>query len=119
MDTQSRTDVETGVIMQHVFISLCACDSEKALSIADRMVKPYRKNWALKKPAHHGNVSEHYGASRAVDGDITDVLHYGSCSQTAKCKYPWWQVHLLEFILVDAVYIVTRGDCCGMYTIEV
>ena len=86
--------------------------------ISERKVKPYRKNWALKKPAINSVLSKNHPASLAVNGDRSNDYNHGSCSQTIVCQDPWWQVDLLEYVLVDTVFIVNRGDCCGMYAIE-
>ena len=54
------------------------------------------------------------GASRnAVDGNSNTNFFDGSCVHTRNEKQPWWRVDLGNVELVNEVYVVNRGDCCG------
>ena len=51
----------------------------------------------------------------AVDGISRTDYHMGSCSHTDHNEFePWWRVDLGRVEPVAEVYIVNRGDCCGI-----
>ena len=48
-----------------------------------------------------------------MDGDSNTRWTGGSCAHTLDEKQPWWRVDLGNVELVNEVYVVNRGDCCG------
>ena len=48
-----------------------------------------------------------------MDGNSNAKFTVGSCTHTKDEKQPWWRVDLGNVELVNNVYIVNRGDCCG------
>ena len=60
------------------------------------------------------NLGDATGASsNAVDGNSNIDFFGGSCAHTRFEKQPWWRVDLENVELVNEVYVVNRGDCCG------
>ena len=107
-----------------VCVCVCVCTSRGKNTLSDFIIFQVKhsytlaKNWALNTPTNSNGHINNYYPSLAVDGDRSNDLNNGSCTQTESTTSPWWQVHLTKFVLVDTVIIVFREDFCGMYTIE-
>ena len=52
-------------------------------------------------------------SSNGVDGNSNTQRSGWSCVHTDDEKQPWWRVDLGNVELVNEVYVVNRGDCCG------
>ena len=71
----------------------------------------YQKNTDQSSTNSDGDAT---GASgNAVDGNSNTNFKKGSCARTFSEKQPWWRVDLGNVELVNEVYVVNRGDCCG------
>ena len=74
----------------------------------------FEENLAYLKDTNQSSTDVNLGASsNAVDGKSNTNGNDGSCSRTLKEKQPWWRVDLGNVELVNEVYVVNRGDCCG------
>ena len=74
----------------------------------------FEENLASQKSTSQSSTFTDNGASgHAVDGDSNTLLTGGSCAHTLDEKQPWWRVDLGNVELVNEVYVVNRGDCCG------
>ena len=74
----------------------------------------FEENLAYLKDTNQSSTDDRLGASsNAVDGNSNTNWNDGSCSRTLKEKQPWWRVDLGNVELVNEVYVVNRGDCCG------
>ena len=74
----------------------------------------FEENLAYQKNTSQSSTLNDNGASgHAVDGDSNTDWTEGSCAHTRDEKQPWWRVDLGNVELVNEVYIVNRGDCCG------
>ena len=71
----------------------------------------FEENLAYQK--NTSQSSTFTASGRAVDGDSNTRWTGGSCAQTLDEKQPWWRVDLGNVELVNEVYVVNRGDCCG------
>ncbi|XP_041361397.1 uncharacterized protein LOC121377464 isoform X2 [Gigantopelta aegis] len=76
---------------------------------------PRDGQWALNMPASQStrlaNVSNASNASNAVDGNYNNTFSAGSCSHTEYGDMkPWWQVDLLQMLIVTSVKLYNRGD---------
>ena len=74
----------------------------------------FEENLAYQKITSQSSTNNDKGASNhAVDGDSNTRWTDGSCAHTLDEKQPWWRVDLGNVELVNEVYVVNRGDCCG------
>ena len=74
----------------------------------------FEENLAYQKITSQSSTLNDKGASfLAVDGDSNTHLNGWSCAHTRNEKQPWWRVDLGNVELVNEVYVVNRGDCCG------
>ena len=71
----------------------------------------FEENLAYQKNTSQSSTSTASG--QAVDGDSNTNWILGSCAHTLDEKQPWWRVDLGNVELVNEVYVVNRGDCCG------
>ncbi|XP_068136061.1 uncharacterized protein [Hyperolius riggenbachi] len=51
-------------------------------------------------------------AKKAIDGNLDNNYHFGSCAHTGNDVSPWWKVDLLQPHTISKVVITNRGDCC-------
>ncbi|XP_073227861.1 uncharacterized protein [Porites lutea] len=72
-----------------------------------------RENLAYQKDTNQSSIGFHAASSKAVDGCSNTNWNGGSCAHTRHEKQPWWRVDLGKVELVNEVYVVNRGDCCG------
>ena len=69
-------------------------------------------NWALGMPATQSSIEWDKPALLAVDGDYNCGFD-GSIAHTIQGdQYPWWMVDLETTIMVTAVALYNRIDCC-------
>ena len=68
----------------------------------------YQKNTSQSSTLNDNGVSGH-----AVDGNSSTQLNGGSCARTLNEKQPWWKVDLGNVELVNEIYVVNGGECCG------
>ena len=74
----------------------------------------FEENLAYQKNTSQSSTFDDKSASGlAVDGDSNTRWTDGSCTHTRDEKQPWWRVDLGNVELVNEVYVVNRGDCCG------
>ena len=77
----------------------------------------FKENLAYLKDTNQSSTFNHVRAtgasSNAVDGNANTNFFDGSCAHTLNEKRPWWRVDLENVELVNEVYVVNRGDCCG------
>ena len=77
----------------------------------------FEENLAYLKDTNQSSTYNDFRAtgasSNAVDGDGNTNFAGGSCAHTLYEKQPWWRVDLENVELVNEVYVVNRGDCCG------
>ena len=71
----------------------------------------FEENLAYQKKTSQSSTVTASG--RAVDGNSNTDFNVGSCAHTLDEKQPWWRVDLGNVELVNEVYVVNRGDCCG------
>ncbi|KAM7435782.1 Protein sidekick-1 [Porites harrisoni] len=71
----------------------------------------FEENLAYQKKTSQSSTFKSSG--RAVDGDSNTDFNVGSCAHTLDEKQPWWRVDLGNVELVNEVYVVNRGGCCG------
>ena len=50
-----------------------------------------------------------YKASKAIDGNLDGILDHKHCARMTH----WWKVILPELVIIEAVVITDRTDCCG------
>ena len=50
-----------------------------------------------------------YNASKAIDGNLDGILDHKHCARMTH----WWKVILHELVIIEAVVITDRADCCG------
>ena len=70
----------------------------------------------LKDTSQSSTYSDRFAtgaSSNAVDGNSNTNFNDGSCAHTLNGKQPWWRVDLGNVELVNEVYVVNRGGCCG------
>ena len=80
-------------------------------SIIEKPLCFFEENLAYLKYTNQSSAFS--DASYAVDGNSNTNFHDGSCTHTLTEKQPWWRVDLGNVELVNEVYVVNRGDCCG------
>ena len=74
----------------------------------------FQENLAYQKNTNQSSTLSVSGASgHVVDGNSNTQFSSGSCAHTNDEKQPWWRVDLGNVELVNEVYVVNRGDCCG------
>lgn len=73
----------------------------------------FKENLAYQRGTIQSSIDSGGVSSRAVDGNSNANFDAGSCTHTNDEKQPWWRVDLGNVELVNKVYIVNRGDCCG------
>ena len=74
----------------------------------------FEENLAYQKNTIQSSSYSGQGASgHAVDGNSNTRWNDWSCTLTRDEKQPWWRVDLGNVELVNEVYVVNRGDCCG------
>ncbi|XP_041360512.1 fucolectin-7-like [Gigantopelta aegis] len=68
--------------------------------------------WALNMPASQSTrFATFSNASNSVDGNYSNYLGTGSCSRTDYGDMkPWWQVDLLQMLIITSVKLYNRGD---------
>ena len=66
-----------------------------------------------KNTSQSSTISDNGTSGHAVDGNSNTQWNGGSCAHTNAEKQPWWRVDLGNVELVNEVYVVNRGDCCG------
>ena len=71
----------------------------------------FEENLAYQKNTSQSSTLTASG--QAVDGDSHTHWNDRSCAHTLDEKQPWWRVDLGNVELVNEVYVVNRGDCCG------
>ena len=82
-------------------------------SISEQGVCSFEENLAYQKDTIQSSIGIQGVGSRAVDGNSNTNFNDGSCAHTLNEKQPWWRVDLGNVELVNEVYVVNRGDCCG------
>ncbi|XP_041361367.1 uncharacterized protein LOC121377446 [Gigantopelta aegis] len=96
--------------------ALNLCEVEVYGSKYMYMLDPSDGSWAINMPASQSSSLNigYPAASNAVDGNYNQVFAYGSCSHTRYGdKRPWWQVDLLQMLIITSVKLYNRKDCCG------
>ncbi len=78
-------------------------------------------NLALHKPASQSSTawnSSVFSADKAVDGNVSSDLQWGSVTQTEPDgeTNPWWQVDLGSVQAIGKIKIYNRTDCCPTLT---
>jgi len=73
----------------------------------------FKENLAYLKDTIQSSISNQGVSNKAVDGNSNPNFNGGSCTHTNDEEQPWWRVDLGNVELVNNVYIVNRGDCCG------
>ena len=74
----------------------------------------FEENLAYQKNTDQSSTLNDIGvSSNVVDGNSNTNFGGGSCAHTLDGKQPWWRVDLGKVELVNEVYVVNRGDCCG------
>ena len=74
--------------------------------------KDYSDNWALGMPASQSSTEWSKPASFAVDGNYNCGYDASITHTRQDDKYPWWMVDLETTIMVTAVTLYNRIDCC-------
>ncbi|XP_041361368.1 uncharacterized protein LOC121377447 [Gigantopelta aegis] len=73
-------------------------------------------NWARVEEASQSSTNLNNGLSNpnnAVDGNLNSEYIQGSCSHTRiGDTSPWWQIDLLQLIIVTDLKLFNRMDCC-------
>ena len=86
-------------------------------NITEQRACSFEENLAYLKDTNQSSTySDRFAtgaSSNAVDGNSNINFNDGSCVKTLKEKRPWWRVDLGNVELVNEVYVVNRGDCCG------
>ena len=82
-------------------------------SISEQGVCSFEENLAYQKDTAQSSISNQGVSSRAVDGNSNTRWKGGSCTHTRDEEQPWWRVDLGKVELVNEVYVVNRGGCCG------
>jgi len=84
-------------------------------NITEQRACSFEENLAYRKDTSQSSTYSDQGASgHAVDGNSNTQWNGRSCAHTALHeKQPWWRVDLGNVELVNEVYVVNRGDCCG------
>ena len=82
-------------------------------SITEQPPCSFEENLAYQKDTAQSSIGDQGVSSRAVDGNSNTRWNGGSCAHTLDEKQPWWRVDLGNVELVNEVYVVNRGDCCG------
>ncbi|KAI0233625.1 hypothetical protein LSAT2_016145 [Lamellibrachia satsuma] len=68
------------------------------------------KNWAIDGRAFQLSGSHYDGAaSKAIDGNTDAIFAHNSCARTKH----FWELAFHNVILVEAVVVTNRADCCG------
>ena len=75
----------------------------------------FEENLAYQKNTIQSSTygDDHGASGHAVDGNSNTRWNGRSCTHTLDEKQPWWRVDLGNVELVNEVYVVNRGDCCG------
>ena len=85
--------------------------------ITEQRACSFEENLAYQKNTSQSSIYRDAVAtgpsSNAVDGNSNTNFNKGSCVRTRQEKQPWWRVDLGNVELVNEVYVVNRGDCCG------
>ena len=81
--------------------------------ITEQRACSFEENLAYQKDTNQSSIGFHAASSKAVDGYSNTNWNGGSCAHTRHEKQPWWRVDLGNVELVNEVYVVNRGDCCG------
>ena len=82
--------------------------------ITEQRACSFEENLAYLKDTNQSSTNGDQGASsNAVDGNSDTNFNEGLCAHTLNEKQPWWRVDLGNVELVNEVYVVNRGDCCG------
>ena len=83
-------------------------------NITEQRACVFQENLAYQKNTDQSSTHSENGASgHVVDGNSNTIFSDGSCALTNDEKQPWWRVDLGNVELVNEVYVVNRGDCCG------
>ena len=82
-------------------------------NITEQRACSFEENLAYQKDTAQSSIGAGGFSGRAVDGDSNTNFNGGSCAHTRGEKQPWWRVDLGNVELVNEVYVVNRGDCCG------
>ena len=82
-------------------------------NITEHRACSFEENLAYQKNTNQSSIRNEGVSSRAVDGNSNTNWNGGSCVHTSHEKQPWWRVDLGKVELVNEVYVVNRGDCCG------
>ena len=82
-------------------------------NITEHRACSFEENLAYQKNTNQSSIPNEGVSSRAVDGNSNTNWGGGSCVHTSPEKQPWWRVDLGKVELVNEVYVVNRGDCCG------
>ena len=82
-------------------------------NITEQRAFSFEENLAYQKDTAQSSIGADGFSGRAVDGDSNTNFNGGSCAHTRGEKQPWWRVDLGNVELVNEVYVVNRGDCCG------
>ena len=83
-------------------------------SITEQPPSFFEENLAYQKNTIQSSTYNDQGASdHAVDGNSNTRWNGWSCTHTRDQKQPWWRVDLGNVELVNEIYVVNRGFCCG------
>ena len=82
-------------------------------NITEHRACSFEENLAYQKKTNQSSIDFEGVSSRAVDGNSNTNWYDGSCVHTTSEKQPWWRVDLGKVELVNEVYVVNRGVCCG------
>ena len=82
-------------------------------NITEQRACSFKENLAYQKDTVQSSIAWPGVSSKAVDGNSNTNFNDGSCTHTLNEKQPWWRVDLGNVELVNEVYVVNRGDCCG------
>ncbi|XP_041361616.1 uncharacterized protein LOC121377618 isoform X2 [Gigantopelta aegis] len=91
--------------------ALNVCEVEVYGSMYIHSNDPSDGSWALNMPAWQSTLENGY---KAVDGNYNNMWVGDSCSHTrGGDKRPYWQVDLLQMLIITSVKLYNRKDCCG------